>query len=318
MSIVFLTEGILTTVQDTGRENFRRFGINPGGAMDKTALRLTNLLVGNDENEAALEIHFPAPKITFKEQAIICLGGAHFAARINETNVENWRPVYVEKNSVLTFPNKIFGNRAYLSIRGGFKIEGVLGSKSTNLKASFGGFHGRKFTKGDELFFQKNNFHETNLRFRVSRDLIPHYSSFPTVRIISGGEFEKLTAESQSKLTSENFTIRNESDRMGLRLSGDDLKMSDKFELVSSAVNFGTIQILPDGRLIVLMADHQTTGGYPRIANIITQDLPLVAQLGARDRLNFSLVSIDEAEKLIEHFEIELNYLKIAVREKYK
>src|SRR5688572_13279782 len=143
MSILFQTTGLLTTIQDLGRNGFRRFGINPNGAMDKTAVRLINILLGNDETEAAIETHFPAPEILFEEDAVIALGGADFGAKLNENPIENWRIVVAEKGSLLKFGKKIFGNRAYLAVRGGLKIEKWLGSASTNLTANIGGFEGR-------------------------------------------------------------------------------------------------------------------------------------------------------------------------------
>jgi antagonist of KipI len=315
MSLVFLTNSLLTTVQDLGRNKFRRFGINPNGAMDKTAARLVNILLGNDENEAVLEMHFPAPKILFEENAIISLGGAKFGARINEREIENWRPVLVEKGSVLSFSQKIFGNRAYLSVKGGFQIEKWLGSGSTNLRAAIGGFQGKSLIKDDKLFFkQRSKIEDQKSNLKISRSLIPHYSLFPTVRFVPGAEFEKLTDESKIKFQTENFTIRNESDRMGFRLQGESLNLKESLELVSSAVSFGTVQLLPDGQLIILMADHQTTGGYPRLAHIISRDLPLAAQLGAGDKLNFTPVSIEDAENLTIEFEKDLILLKTACR----
>lgn len=316
MSIVFLTNSLLTTIQDLGRSKFRRFGINSNGAMDKTAVRLINILLGNDENEAVLEMHFPAPKILFEKSAVIAVGGANFGTKLNNINIENWRPFFVEKESALSFPEKISGNRVYLAVKGGFQIEKWLDSASTNLKAKIGGFEGRSLQKNDRLIFKNQAFEKTKFYYKISRSIIPHYSSFPTVRVIVGAEFEKLNEESKRIFKTQNFSIRNESDRMGFRLKGEKLRLNKKFELVSSAVNFGTIQLLPDGQLIVLMADHQTSGGYPRIANIISQDLPIVGQLGTGDRLNFAFISIENAENLILENEIELNYLKTVIMSK--
>ena len=157
MSILFHKSGILTTIQDLGRARFRRFGINPNGAMDQTAVRLINILLGNDENEAAIEMHFPAPEILFEENTIIAFGGAEFGANLNKNPIENWRMVFVEKGSVLTFGKKIFGSRAYLAIKGGFKIEKWLDSASTNVKANIGGFNGRALQHGDRLRFNQNS-----------------------------------------------------------------------------------------------------------------------------------------------------------------
>lgn len=315
MSVVFLTNSLLTTIQDLGRNKFRRFGINPNGVMDGVSARLVNILLGNDENEAVLEIHFPAPKILFEEDAVIALGGAKFGALVNEREIENWRIVLIEKGDILSFSQKNFGNRAYLSVKGGFQIENWLESASTNLRATIGGFAGRRILKGDKLFFkQRSKVEDQRSNLKISRSLIPHYSAFPTVRFVPGAEFEKLTEESKVKFQTENFTIRNESDRMGFRLQGEGLNLTEKLELVSSAVNFGTVQLLPDGQLIILMADHQTTGGYPRAAHIISRDLQLVAQLGAGDKLNFSPVTIEKAENLASEFEKDLNLLKTACR----
>lgn len=298
-----------------GRENFRRFGINPNGAMDKTASRLINILLGNDDAEAVLEMHFPAPALQFEENAVIALGGADFSPTLNEQPIENRRPITVQKDGILKFTHRNFGSRSYLSVAGGFSVEKWLDSASTNLRAETGGFHGRAFQKNDRLFFKQKTKHKglrTNIK--LSPSLFPFYSRFPTVRIIAGAEWGNLTEESQQNFHSRSFTIRSESDRMGFRLKSAPLEIREKIEIVSSAVNFGTIQLLPDGQLIILMADHQTTGGYPRIANVASIDLPLLAQLNPNDTVNFHLISVAEAENLLVQQEIELNYLRTAIR----
>jgi antagonist of KipI len=146
---------------------------------------------------------------------------------------------------------------------------------------------------------------------KISNSLIPFYSRFPTVRIIKGAEFDNLTALSEQNFLSETFRVSKDSNRMGFRLEGKPLYLLEQKEIVSSAVDFGTIQLLPDGQMIVLMADHQTTGGYPRLGNIISIDLPLAAQLGANEKVGFHLISIEEAEKLLLEFEKDLNFLRI-------
>lgn len=306
------------TVQDSGRNGFRRFGINPGGAMDKTAVRLINILLGNAENEAVLEIHFSAPVIKFEENAIIALGGADFGVKIDEKPIENWRPCFVTKDQILRFSKKNSGNRAYLSVKGGFEIKAWLNSKSTNLTAKIGGFEGRNLEKGDRIFFNQN-FEKPDSKFDyfISDNLIPGYKSTPKIRIIGGAEFEFLTGLSEEILLKDEFTISADSNRMGFRISGKPLYLLDKIELVSSAVDFGTIQLLPDGQMIILMADHQTTGGYPRIAHIFSRDLPILAQLGASDKIRFEMISLKEAEELLCNFENELNFFKIGCKSKH-
>jgi len=314
MSILINKAGILTTVQDLGRNNFRGFGINQNGAMDKIAVRLINSLLGNDENEAVLEMHFPASEILFEETANFALGGADFSAKLNGETVENWRIYTAEKGSTLKFTQKVFGNRAYLAISGGFQIKTWLNSASTNLKAQIGGFEGRKLQINDRISFNQSPKSKVQSpKSKISNSLIPFYSKFPTVRVITGAEFDDLTAVSQHNFLHETFTITQNSDRMGFRLQGEPLFLQKPKELVSSAVNFGTIQLLPDGQLIVLMADHQTSGGYPRIGNLISTDLPLLAQLGANDKAAFYLISLEEAENLLLKFENDLNLMKIGV-----
>jgi antagonist of KipI len=313
MSLIFQKSGILTTIQDLGRKKFKRFGINPNGVMDKIAVRLINILLVNDENEAVLEIHFPAPVLEFKENAIIAIGGADFGATIDKKPIENWRPIFVKKGQILSFPKKIFGNRAYLAVKGGFEIKKWLGSSSTNLQAKIGGFDGRSLANGDKIGFREKSENK-NFDYFVSNNLIPNYKDSPTIKIIVGAEFEYLTGLSEEIFLKEEFTISKDSNRMGFRLSGKPLYLLDKIELISSAVDFGTIQLLPDGQMIILMADHQTTGGYPRIAHIISTDLPILAQLGANDKIKFELISLKETEESILKFEKDLIYFKIGCK----
>jgi antagonist of KipI len=318
MSIRIEKSGVLSTIQDLGRTGFRRFGINRNGAMDKTAVRLINILLGNDDAEANLEMHFPAPVLKFEEPAIITLGGADFGATLDDEPIENWRPVSIGKNQRLKFTRKIFGNRLYLAVKGNFVINEWLGSRSTNLAANVGGFDGRSLMKGDKLFFKQSATSNWQLaNYKISKNLIPRYNSHPTIRVIAGAEFEKFTALSEQHFFKRNFTISNDSNRMGFRLTGESLYLIDKIELVSSAVDFGTIQLLPDGQMIILMADHQTSGGYPRIAHVASKDLPILAQLGASDKVNFQMISTEEAERLTLEFEKNLNLLRIGVNSKY-
>jgi antagonist of KipI len=314
MSILINKAGILTTVQDAGRNGYRRFGINPNGAMDKTAARLINILLGNPDSEDVLEIHFPGSEITFQENAVFALGGANFRAKLSGESLENWKPYYAEKGSVLKFTEKVFGSRLYLSVQGGFALEKWLGSASTNLTAKIGGLAGGKLQKGDEVKFKIQNSKLKIQNTRISDSLIPFYSNFPTVRVTAGAEFESLTAFGEQCFRHQNFTVSQNSDRMGFRLNGTPFFLLDKKELVSSAVNFGTIQLLPDGQLIVLMADAQTSGGYPRIAHIVETDLPIVAQLSVNDRIAFQLISIEEAEDVLMGFNVNLNFLRVACK----
>ena len=315
MSIVIRKPGILTTVQDLGRHGYRRYGINPGGVMDAAASLLSNAVLGNDEDATVIEMHYPAPQIEFEKETIAVIGGADLAPELDGKPLENWRPFYAARGSELRFTNKIMGNRAYLAVRGGVRCDKWLDSSSTNLAAKFGGFEGRKLMTNDRLEFEsEKDFGAAGLNKKISPLLIPLYRPFPTVRIIAGAEFPNLDDNGKRLLLDQNFTISTNSDRMGFRLNGEPLNLARPREFISSAVNFGTIQILPDGQLIVLMADHQTAGGYPRIGHVITRDLSLIAQLGAKDKVAFHLVDVGHAEELALEFERDLSMLRAACR----
>ena len=315
MSLLLKKSGILTTIQDLGRHEFRRFGINPNGVMDTAAARLINILLGNDENEGVFEMHFPAPLIVFEANALFATGGGDFTSTLDDRRVENWQTFFAKKGSVLKFAGKRSGNRSYLAVKGGFKIPEWLGSSSTNLAAKIGGFEGRKLESGDRITFkEKIKRHRTNMNLRISAGLIPHYSSFPTIRVIAGAEFGYLSEKGRKLFLEQDITISKDSNRMGFRLTGQPIALAKPQELISSAVNFGTIQLLPDGQLIILMADQQTSGGYPRIAHVITHDLPLLAQVGTNDKVAFHLVAVEEAEKLAFAYEKELNFLRVGCK----
>lgn len=313
--MVFEKAGILTTVQDLGRVGHRRFGVNPNGVMDTAAPRIANLLVGNEEDFAVLEMHFPAPRIVFEKDAVISICGADLQPRLSDEDIKNWCPVFVEKGSVLNFAAPAFGTRAYLAVNGGFEIDEWLGSRSTNLAAKIGGFNGRKIEKGDRIEIDGTVRENSDLPLvEPSTSLVPRYSKFPTVRVVAGAEYELLTEEAKEKLATENFSLSAASDRMGFRLKGEPLHLADNIELISSAVSFGTIQLLPDGQLIVLMADHQTSGGYPHVANVVSRDLPLLAQLGPNDKVAFHLIENSEAEALALEFEHELCFFRVGCK----
>jgi len=260
-------------------------------------------------------MHFPGPHFTFVADTVAAIGGGDFGPSLNDEPIENWRSFFAKKGSILKFTRKESGNRAYLAVRGGLKVDDWLASSSTNLAATIGGFEGRKLEAGDQIEFKQNLKTPKDIKSRrIAGSLIPLYRPFPTIRIIRGGEFEYLSREGREILENHNFTISKNSDRMGFRLIGEPVTLSESRELISSAVSFGTIQLLPDGQLIVLMADHQTAGGYPRIGHVITHDLPLLAQLGANDKVAFHLVGVEHAEDLALAFERELSFLRVGCR----
>lgn len=305
MSLRVIKAGILDTIQDSGRYGYQHLGINPGGAMDLFAAEAVNILVGNSVDEAMIEIHFPSAAFLFEQGTIIALGGADFSPTINGEAISLWQPVIINKNSVLQFSKLKSGARCYLAIKDGLNIPPWLNSYSTNLKAAAGGFSGRALQKDDIISFKKENNYT---RFLSGSDVIVlpwqadinwNPSIINKISFVPGNEWGWLDEQSQNDLLTNSFTITTASDRMGYRLNGTPLTSNNKTELISSAVSFGTIQLLPDGQLITLMADHQTTGGYPRVAHVITAHLSKLAQMWSGEKINFSLTDIKTAEDLL-------------------
>lgn len=315
MSILVIKPGIQTTIQDAGRIGFQHLGINPGGAMDLRAMQTANALVHNPSDEAVLEFYFPAPVLRFNAGTFIALSGADFKASVNGTNLPVDHPIFIPAGSVLQFNRKEKGQLGYMAIQGGLELTEWLNSYSTNLKAVAGGYEGRALRAGDELML---NTHPKSIRSSTECSVLPwkaftasFYSNNP-FRFIPGKEFGLLSEISRQRFTGEGFTILPQSDRMGYRLQGPGLELTGAGEMISSAVTRGTIQLLPNGQCIVLMADHQTTGGYPRIGHIISADIPGLAQKGIGEQLHFTPTDLETAENLLVLQEQHLQQLKNA------
>ncbi len=306
--MLFLKSGILTTIQDLGRSGHRSSGINLSGAMDKYVVRLLNILLENDENEGIIEMHFPAAEILFEED---CTVASNILVSINESVVESFKRINLKVGDVLKFPKKSGISRVYLVIKGGIEAENWLDSVSTNLIVGVG----QKIEKGDSLKC-KNPLVLPISKFSISPSLLPKYSQNPIIRIIAGNEYKFLDDSSKRSLENQQFTISNDSNRMGYRLKSETLSLTPPSGAggLSSAVDFGTIQLLPSGQLIVLMADHQTTGGYPRIGHVASVDLGILAQLGAGDSFRFQIISIEQAQELLFLRENELKKLKGGIK----
>jgi antagonist of KipI len=317
MSLKILKPGILDTIQDEGRYGYQHLGINPGGAMDLLAMQTANLLVGNKINEPVLEIFFPAPDILFEQNALITITGANFSPMINGDGIKTGRPVMVKKNTVIQFPQKKKGQCCYLAVHGGFKLIPWLNSCSTNLKAAAGGFEGRKLQRGDCIELNKDFCHD---RLKDADIIKLHWRAAPItdesgdeeIFILPGNEWNCLNEQSKKIFCNNNFQVALSSDRMGYRLNGDKLVSENNTELVSAAVNSGTIQLLPNGEMIVLMADSQTTGGYPRIAHVISAHLPKLAQKQPGEKIKFTIVNQAIAEDLLLKQKLHLQQLKNA------
>lgn len=325
MSIQVIRPGLLTTVQDLGRHGFQRHGVVVSGAMDPFSLRIANLLVGNEETEGALEITMIGPKLQFEEDSLIAICGGNLSPEIDGKSIPQWRPVMIKKGSVLSFGAAKSGCRAYLAVAGGLDIPVVMGSRSTYLRAEFGGFHGRPLKKGDMLqtrtpsdlsahyLYKKLGSNPFAARkWSVGMKLRPVIGN-PVIRVTKGGQFEWFTENSKEQFFSSGFQVTSQSDRMGYRLSGPPLELTKSQELISEAVTAGTVQVPSEGNPIVLMADRQTTGGYPKIAQVITVDLPVLGQVKPGEKIRFKEISLEEAQTLLRLREQKIQLVKQAI-----
>jgi antagonist of KipI len=307
-----LEGGLLTTVQDLGRYGHQKIGVTPGGAMDALSHRVANILVDNPEDAATLEITLQGPVIEFTSDALIALCGAHLTAKVSDIELPRARAIAVRRGSVLTFGRALSGCRAYLSVAGGIDVPAVMGSRSTYLRAGIGGHEGRTLRGGDQLAIGKASTRATNTTMKALSDVGPlpfalshHYvegddprltfSSRP-IRCVRGPHFDVLNDTDRRSFLADPYEVSTEADRMGYRLVGPRLSSARGRDLVSSAVTTGAVQVPPGGEPIVLMVDRQTTGGYPVVAQIVTADLPFVAQMKPGDELSFSEVSITDAQ----------------------
>lgn len=318
MSIRIIKQGLFDTLQDEGRYGFQHLGINPGGAADNIAHALANMLVGNPVGEAVIEMHYPAASISFEGDTMIALSGADFGASVNGHPVSLNTPVIIAGNSLLEFTKITMGYRCYLSVKGGLQISEWMGSCSTNIRAAAGGYKGRRLLTGDVIHLEKEQSFSAFLKGRPFLQL-GWKAAFPglfpketVIRVCRGNEYECFTDASKELFTNTIFSTTHELDRMGCRLSGIPLQKLDQISLVSSAVTKGTIQLLPNGQLIILAADHQTTGGYPRVAHVISADMYLIAQLQPAKTIRFAWVHVNEAENILMQQHEYLLQLQIA------
>lgn len=310
-SLHVVKAGLMDSFQDEGRRGHAALGINPGGVMDWRASRLANALVGNSLSEVVLELHFPASTLVFEDDVVVALCGADFDPRMNGNVVPMWKPVLLPAGTTLSFHRNISGSRCYLALRGGFSIDTWLGSKSTNLKIGAGGFQGRTLRRGDRISCMSTRAPAGGNWYIHPPGINKH------IALIKGPEFSRITPESRQRLFQQEFLIDRKADRMGYHLEHAPFSVVDSEELVSSPVTYGTVQLLPDGSLIVLMADHQTTGGYPRIAHVAFASLPDLAQCRPGDEISFYSMTTAESEKKLLSMHREIYQIAASVKFKY-
>lgn len=309
-----ISPGFFTTVQDLGRLGYQKFGMAQAGAMDSFSLQLANTLVGNSPGAACLEITFIGPEIAFEKKAVVAITGADISPELNGVRITNNAAVVVISGDVLRFGALKSGCRAYVAFAGGLPVPLVMGSRSTYVKAGVGGYYGRALKEGDGMPL-------LDIEGRgIGNVYLTHYSAFEqkdiySVHILPGPEAGCFSWKGIKTFLNTTFQISPESDRMGYRLSGPQIEAIPQTEMLSSGICNGTIQVPANGNPIILLADRQTTGGYPRIANVITADLSLLAQLKPGDCIKFKEVTMETAlDKLKEKME-SLKQISTAVSE---
>lgn len=296
-ALLVASPGFLTTVQDAGRPGHAALGVSASGAADPIALAVGNRIVGNAPSAPALEMTLVGGVFTFEKPTVIAIAGADTAARVERARVPAWTAVPIPAGGTLTCGALTGGARAYLCVRGGFAVPPVLGSASTHLASGLGGWHGRALARGDRLPLGTPPSTPPASR-PVDPAAIPGYARGDVVRITEGPQASWFDGDALGLLVETSWRMAEASDRMGLRLDGATLSRPGARELVTEGVALGAIQIPADGKPIVLFVEHQTTGGYPKIANVASVDLARLGQLRPRDEVRFAWIEFDRAVAL--------------------
>ena len=310
-TLEIISPGIMTTVQDIGRCGFGRFGVAPSGALDSFALRTANLLVGNRENQACLETMMLGPGIRFLAVVVVAVTGGDLQPKRNRQPIEMWRSHAFTKNDILSFGSAVSGFRAYVAVAGGIAVPAVMGSRSTNLPSGFGGFSGRPLAKQDILQCgEPRNAISTTGRI-FNPDWIPLYSDNWKIRVVPGPQDDHFPEDSIHTFFRAAYTMSQNSDRTGIRLEGPEIQCRADVDasIISEGVIAGSIQIPGDGKPIIILGET-VTGGYRKIATVISADLPLMGQIKPGDRIQFQAVSLEDAHLALKNMEDRISGLK--------
>ena len=293
MSITILKAGLQDLIQDLGRNGYTHMGISPSGAADKIAFRIGNLLLKNDINDSSIEITLLGGSYYFNKDAIIILTGSNFTSTLDGKKLSFFEPLYTKAGQTLTINQTNNGARCYLGIKGGFQVPLVLNSRSTHVLSKIGGLNGRSLEKNDEIMFSNSNNQNfnKNKNFHIDNDR-------SLLRVTEGLQYDLFDSANKKLFFNKKFKVTHNSNRMGLRITGPNIYCKKSKDILTEGIPLGAIQIPGDGDSIISFVDHQTTGGYPKIANVIAADFHKVGQLKPGDKFLFKLVSIKEAESL--------------------
>lgn len=289
-----LEPGILTTIQDLGRAAFQQYGVTRGGAMDPRALRAANVLVGNEVQDACIEIASSGVTVRALEKCVLAVAGAAFGLRVNDRAVPSNAALFLRGGDVLHFDAPVWGRYAYLAINGGFDVPCVLGSRATALRDGFGGLGGRALQSGDVLRAAREFFPLERAGKMLSESFARDYLGDAPLRVLWGPHTDFFDEDAREIFLRASYQVSDLSDRMGTRLRGESIARRAG-ELLSCGVTRGAMQIPPDGQPIVLQADHQTAGGYPILATVIRADIPRLTQKRAGELVRFVVTTMEDA-----------------------
>lgn len=310
MAIRMISPGMFTTVQDRGRTGYMKSGITVSGAMDARSYETANRLVGNRDGEAALEVTFVGPVIEFTEDTVFAVTGADLSPKRNGKDIPMYRAQDAKAGDTLSFGARRGGCRAYIAFRGGIDVAPVLGSRSTDIKAGIGGMEGRKLQAGDVLPLAAKE----GTPFYGAAEKEDFSPALKTLRVLMGPQDDRFTEKGINAFLHAQYSVTNNSDRMGIRLSGEAVETENGSDIITDGICMGAVQIPADGQPILMMADRQPTGGYAKIANVISQDLPLAAQLVPGDSVRFEKVSVQQAQALLLNEQEKLKNIPAAAR----
>lgn len=306
-TIKILDAGLLTTVQDLGRYGFQRYGVSASGVMDEYSAKIANKLVGNKVGEAVLETTLKGVQIEFLQNTAVAITGGNCDVTLNGTKIELWQSYLVNRGDILKMGICRSGLRNYLAFAGGIDVPIIMNSKSTNLKAKVGGFNGRKLMTGDVLSVGVGSLEAP---LTLNKHYIPTYSKDIKVGVILGQQDDHFTEAGIKTFLNETYTVSQESDRMGIRLSsvsGATIEHKNGADIISDGITFGAIQVPGSGQPIVMMADRQTTGGYTKIGNVISSDLAKLAQATPGTKVKFVEYTLEQAVQAIKNNDIIIN-----------
>ena len=306
MGIRVLKGGMLTTVQDLGRTGYQSQGFSVAGVMDVRSFKIANLLLDNPENEAVLELTLIGPTLEFTSATIIAITGGDFQPQVNGEPVPMYTALYMNKGDILKFGSARTGSRGYIAFSSYLDIPVVMGSRCTNMKSGIGGFKGRKLQAGDYMNFRIKRRY---LPFFLSRKLEPENfdQDQAEIRVVMGPQEELFSRQGIETFLGSEYTVTSDFDRMGCRLEGPFIAPKETSDIISDGIAFGSVQVPSHGKPIILLADRQTTGGYAKIATVVSVDIPKLVQRKTEQKVRFQAVSVEEAQKLLADEMKELN-----------